>query len=453
MRKLNEECGVFGVCFTQKEAVAQLCYYGLFALQHRGQEAAGICVASGGRLQTHKDDGLVGDVFCEQVLGGFELGEIGIGHVRYSTTGSKCKENAQPIVVSHKAGNLALAHNGNLTNTAELKAMLESTGAIFHTTSDTEIISYLITKERLSSPNLETAILRVMGQIEGAFSLVITNGQRLIALKDPHGYRPLCYGKFASGGYVVASESAALDAVGATFVKELDAGEMVIFENGQVRSVREFCGVKKGKICAFEFIYFARPDSVIGGVSVHNARVRAGEILATRHPVDADLVIGVPDSGLEGAMGYAKQSGLPLEFGFLKNRYIGRSFIGPTQKSRENMVSIKLNAVRSVVEGKRLVVIDDSVVRGTTSKRTVEILRRAGAKEIHMRITAPQFVSPCFWGIDIDDRANLISAKFGLDEIARFVGVDSLGFLELEDLNEICGGEEHCNACFVREEN
>ncbi len=555
MEELREECGVFGAWAAQGEDLARLAYYGLFALQHRGQEAAGICASAGGELQSHKGDGLVGEVFTPQVLAGFKPARVAVGHVRYSTTGAKCSQNAQPIVVSHKAGALALAHNGNLTNYRALRAQLESGGSIFHTTSDTEVISYIITRERLTAPTLEHAISRTMGQIEGAYCLVVMNESKLIAVRDPSGYRPLCYGvierdgadfdgvgggenacqnaatinlcKTKGGGtpaqndktpaqnsaqtdektapnsnltnapqnsaqtdektapnsnlaanstanltatpaqvlgenlvhksanlqgkiYVVASETAALDAVGARFVRDIEPGEMLTFADGEVRSNRDWCATAPRKTCAFEFIYFARPDSVIDGVSVHNARVLAGEILAQRHPASADLVIGVPDSGLEGAMGYANKSGLPLEYGFLKNRYIGRTFISPGQSSRENLVSIKLNAIASVVAGKRLVVIDDSIVRGTTSRKTVALLRRAGAREVHMRITAPQFVSPCFWGVDIDSRDNLISCRYTLDEIAAFIGVDSLGFLEIEDLAKLCGGLGHCAKCFER---
>ena len=476
MRKIGEECGVFGAFSKTKSDLARLGYYGLFALQHRGQEAAGICVCADGVMQTHKADGLVGDIFTPQVLNSFKEAQIAVGHVRYSTTGDKCSQNAQPIVVTHKAGALAIAHNGNLTNYKTLRAQLESTGAIFHTTSDTEIISYIITRERLTAPSLELAVARTMGQIEGAYCLVVMNESKLIAVRDPHGYRPLCYGVIeqeeaseanlqkpnlilagqtqpsnSSKIYIVASETAALDAVGAKFVRDIEPGEMVTFCGDEVVSNTEFCNTAERKTCAFEFIYFARPDSVIDGVSVHNARIKAGEILAVRHPAQADIVIGVPDSGLEGAMGYANKSGLPLEFGFLKNRYIGRTFISPGQSSRENLVSIKLNAISAVVEGKRLVVIDDSIVRGTTSRKTIQLLRHAGAAQIHMRITAPQFVSPCFWGVDIASREHLISCRYNLEEIAKFIGVDSLGFLEIEDLEVLCGGLGHCAKCFERD--
>ena len=451
MSQLHEECGVFGVLAPERCDVASTAYYALFALQHRGQESCGIVVNDDGLFASHKDTGLVNDVFTPDKMAKLGLGDMAVGHVRYGTTGSSSRANAQPIVVNHVKGPMALCHNGNLVNSFELREELELNGSIFHTTSDTEVISYIITKERLSAPSIEEALCRAMNRIKGAYSLVVMSPSKLIAARDPNGFRPLCYGTRPDGGFIVASESCALDAVGATLIRDVDPGEILVFERGRVRSIREHCGKAKPSLCVFEYIYFARPDSVIDGASVHQARVRAGAFLALKHPVQADIVIGVPDSGLDAAIGYARQSGIPYGVGFIKNRYIARTFISPGQKSREDKVRIKLNPIASVVKDKRVVLIDDSIVRGTTSKRIVGLLRDAGATQVHFRVSAPPFLNPCYYGTDIDSRDNLIACHHTVSEIAEIIGVDSLGYLDLADVhcladNGGCGG--FCDACF-----
>lgn len=451
MSEIREECGVFGVFCDSAYDVAHMTYYGLFALQHRGQESCGIVVNDDGVFQTYKDIGLVNDVFTPDILKNLGCGNIAVGHVRYGTTGASDRNNAQPIVVNHIKGRMALAHNGNLVNSYELRSELEMQGSIFHTTSDTEVISYLITKERLTAPSIEEAVARAMPKLRGAYSLIIMSPSKLIAVRDENGFRPLCYGRTEDGRYVVASESCALDAVGATFIRDVEPGEILIFEKSGVRSIHTDCKHGKKALCVFEFIYFARPDSVIDGCSVHAARVRAGEFLAKEHPADADIVIGVPDSGIDAALGYSRASGIPYEIGFIKNKYIGRTFIAPGQQSREDKVRIKLNPIADTVRGKRIVMIDDSIVRGTTSARIVKLLREAGALEIHMRVSAPPFLNPCYYGTDIDSRENLIACHHTIDEIAKIIGVDSLGFLSVESAKKIANGtngEGYCTACF-----
>ncbi len=451
MSSLKEECGVFGVFSREKSDVASTAYYGLFALQHRGQESCGIAVGDAGLFRTYKDTGLVNDVFSPQILESLGEGNMAVGHVRYGTTGTNDRTNAQPIVVNHIKGRMALSHNGNIVNCQELRRELELEGSIFSTTSDTEVISYIITKERLKAPSIEQALSRAMDRIKGAYSLVIMSPSKLIAARDENGFRPLCYGKTKDGRFVVASESCALDAVGAKFIRDIRPGEIVIFDKDGVRSINEHCGRQEGAMCVFEYIYFARPDSVIDGCSVHAARMRAGAFLALEHPVQADVVIGVPDSGLDAAVGYAKQSGIPYEIGFIKNKYIARTFIQPGQKSREDKVKIKLNPVADVVSGKRVVMIDDSIVRGTTSARIVKLLREEGAREIHLRVSAPPFLNPCYYGTDIDSRENLIAANHTTSEIAKIIGVDSLGYLSVENAKKIAkgiSGARYCTACF-----
>lgn len=451
MSSLREECGVFGVFSPQTSDVASTAYYGLFALQHRGQESCGIVVNDDGIFQSYKDTGLVNDVFTPQILAKFGEGNMAVGHVRYGTTGGNDRSNAQPIVVNHIKGRMALAHNGNIVNCEQLRRELELEGSIFSTTSDTEVISYIITKERLKAPSIEQAVNQAMRRVKGAYSLVIMSPSKLIAVRDAHGFRPLCYGKTEDGRYVVASESCALDAVSAKFIRDIRPGEIVVFDQDGARSITDHCGEADGSLCVFEYIYFARPDSVIDGCSVHNARMRAGAFLALEHPVQADVVIGVPDSGLDAAVGYAKQAGIPYEIGFIKNKYIGRTFIQPGQKSREDKVKIKLNPIADVVRGKRIVMIDDSIVRGTTSARIVKLLREEGAKEIHMRVSAPPFLNPCYYGTDIDSRENLIAASHSVEEIAKIIGVDSLGYLSVESVKQIAKGLHgtgYCTACF-----
>lgn len=444
---IHEECGVFGVIQPEPANVGRVVYYGLYALQHRGQESCGIVVNDDGVFASHKDLGLVGEVFGRDVLERFPRGTMAVGHTRYGTTGASNRRNCQPIEVNHQKGRMALAHNGNLSNAAQLRSKLELTGAIFHTTSDTETIAYIVTRERLTSPSIEDALSAAMKHLEGAYSLVLMSPQKLICVRDPHGFRPLCYGKLPGGGYAAASESCALTAVGAEFVRDLEPGEILIFQGDTVSSRREHCGKCPPAHCVFEHIYFARPDSVIDGVSVHAARLRAGSILAEAHPVEADAVVGVPDSGLDAALGYSRTSGIPYEIGLIKNKYIGRTFIAPGQEHRLDQVRLKLSAVRESVAGKRVVLVDDSIVRGTTSGRIAELLREAGAAEIHLRISAPPFLNPCYYGTDIDSRENLIACHYSVEEIAGILGVDSLGYLPVSALGELFGG--HCSACFT----
>ncbi len=445
---IHEECGVFGIFGTKRENVAGITYYGLYALQHRGQESCGIVVNDDGVFSSYKDLGLVSEVFGEDTLSSLTEGNIAVGHVRYGTTGGTTRNNCQPIEVNHQKGKMALAHNGNLSNALELRDKLELSGAIFHTTSDTETIAYVITRERLNAPSIEDAVSKAMDSLEGAYSLVLMSSAKLIAARDPHGFRPLCYGQMMDGSYVVASESCALSAVGAAFIRDILPGEIVVFSEGNVESRIEHCNQEKRKTCIFEYIYFARPDSTIDGISVSLSRSKAGELLAESFPVDADIVIGVPDSGLDAALGYANASGIPYGIGLIKNKYIGRTFISPGQDERLDQVRIKLSPVKNVIEGRRVVLIDDSIVRGTTSKRIVKLLRDAGAKEIHMRISAPPFLHPCYYGTDIDSEENLIACHHSINEIEEILGVDSLGYLPLEKLSRLVEGTGYCAACF-----
>ncbi len=427
---------------------ADMVYYGLYALQHRGQESCGIVVNDDGVFVSHKDLGLVSEVFHSSILSSFPKGKIAVGHVRYGTTGGTNRRNCQPIEVNHQKGRMAIAHNGNLSNAAELRNELELSGAIFHTTSDTETIAYIVTKERLSSSSIEEAVIRAMNTLDGAYSLVLMSPQKLICARDPYGFRPLCYGKTADDIYVVASESAALKSVGAEFVSDVEPGEVLVFDGKSVVSYKNHCGKKEKKICVFEYIYFARPDSVIDGISVHSARFNTGRILAQKHPAKADVVIGVPDSGLDAALGYSRESGIPYTIGLIKNKYIGRTFIAPGQSSRMDQVKIKLAAIEENVRGKSVVLVDDSIVRGTTSARLVRLLREAGAKEIHMRISSPPFLHPCYYGTDIDSEEHLIANKHTAEEIAEMIGCDTLGYLPVESLSELVGSEHYCSACF-----
>ncbi len=449
MSQIHEECGVFGIFAPQVQDVASTCYYALFALQHRGQESAGIVVNRDGVFTAYKDEGLVNDVFTAENLARLGEGNMAIGHVRYSTTGAGGRENAQPIVVNHLKGNMALAHNGNLVNSYELRSELENEGSIFHTTTDTEVISYVITKERVKSRSIEEAVLSAMDRLKGAYSLVVMSPSKLLAARDPHGFHPLCYGRRADGAYIVASESCALDSVGATLIRELDPGEMLVFTKDGVQSDRSHCGGKKS-LCVFEYLYIARPDSVIEGNSVHEARKQAGRFLAEKYKIAADIVIGVPDSWLDAAYGYAEASGIPYGIGFIKNKYIGRTFIAPVQAAREDRVRIKLNVLKSAIAGKRVVLVDDSIVRGTTCARIVHMLRGAGAKEVHMLSSAPAFLNPCYYGTDIDSRDNLIACHHPVPEIAKIIGADSVGYLDLKDVHFLTGGDGtgFCTACF-----
>ena len=519
---IHEECGVFGIRAPRDTDVAHITYCALTALQHRGQESAGIAVNRERTIVCHKDLGLVHEVFSRQMLdeldeynrpdkicGGEAYATMAVGHVRYSTSGSVTRENAQPMVVRHVKGQLAICHNGNLVNSFALRRSLELQGCIFHSTSDTEVISYLITRKRLSCGAIEEAVSRTMNELEGGYSLVVMSPAKLIACRDPHGFRPLCLGTMEDGSVIFASESCALDAIGAKFVRDILPGEIVIADKNGVRTDRRHCspallaaaasseaeltadtgaeekmilsaledakgetaeetvlstleGMKqapqKTSHCIFEYIYFARPDSVIDGVSVHDYRVGAGRELAIEHPADADLVIGVPDSGLDAATGFAEASGIPYALGLIKNKYIGRTFIAPSQQERTNLVRLKLNAIRSVIEGRRVVLIDDSIVRGTTSARIIQLVRDAGAKEVHMRISSPPFLNPCYYGTDIDSRENLIACHHTIPEIADIIGADSLGYLSVEAAKRLANmrvdgkepetGRDFCCACF-----
>ena len=447
--KVHEECGVFGIAAPdgQEISAAHEAYVALFALQHRGQEAAGIAVNNRGVIRCHKDIGLVSNVFNQERLDSMP-GSMAIGHVRYSTTGDTRRENAQPISITHVKGNLAVAHNGNLVNAGKLRRDIEMNGGIFRSSNDTEVLVYTIVNERLKCGSIEEAVLRTMSVIEGAYSLVVMSPRKLIAARDPHGFRPLCIG-LLDGCYIFASETCALDALGAQFVRDVEPGEICVVENGKLISMH--CGIQcDTSACVFEYIYFARPDSVIDGASVELARQEAGKYLSIEHPVEADVVIGVPDSGIPAAIGYAKYSGIPYGVGLIKNRYIARTFIQPGQDKRERSVRLKLNALRTAVEGKRVVMVDDSIVRGTTCARLVKLLRDAGASEVHMRISAPPFRHPCFFGTDIPERSQLLAHNRTVEEMRQICGVESLGFLSLEATHKIATGCKlgFCDACF-----
>ena len=445
---IHEECGVFGVLDPAGDC-ARTTYYGLFALQHRGQEACGIASIQDREMSFHKDLGLVGEVFTPEILDRLG-GTMAVGHVRYATTGGSRRENAQPLTLKYVKGTLAVAHNGNLVNAGDLRTAFEYRGAIFQTTTDSELIAYAIAQERLRCASAEEAVCQALKGLRGAFSLIVMSPQKLIAARDPWGFRPLCMGR-RGDAVIFASETCALSAVGAKFERDLDPGEIVVADKDGVRSIRENCVGASSHMCIFEYIYFARPDSVLCGQSVHEARRNAGRLLAQEHPAEADVVIGVPDSGLDAAMGYAEASGIPYGVGLVKNRYIGRTFITPGQESREQAVRIKLGALASCVAGKRVVMIDDSIVRGTTSRQIVSLLREAGATAVHMRSSAPPFIAPCYFGTDIPDRKNLIACHHSVEEIREMIGADSLGFLSLEGLHKIapqtnCG---FCDGCFT----
>lgn len=448
---IHEECGIFGIYdMSGNDNVASQTYYGLFALQHRGQESCGIAVNDRGVIVSHKDVGLVRDVFSQRELDKLGRGQIAIGHTRYSTFGTVNRTNAQPLVVRHVKGQLAIAHNGNLTNAAELRQKLELNGAIFHTTNDSEIIAYVIIQERLKTASIEEAVEKAMDILEGAYSLVVMSPEKLIAARDMTGFRPLVMGSGDDGEIIFASETCALDSLGASYIKDLKAGEIVVVDKTGIRGINSHVQPVK-HMCVFEYVYFARPDSYIEGVNVHEARIKAGKILAEECPADADVVIGVPDSGIDAAIGFSQASGIPYETGFSKNKYIARTFIQPTQGQRENAVRMKLNVVRSVVEDKRVVMVDDSIVRGTTSARIVALLKEAGAREVHVRISAPPFVSPCYYGTDIDSKKNLIACHYSVDETCVKIGADSLGYLSVEGVRAMAANMEcdFCVGCFT----
>lgn len=440
--KPREECGVFGI-YAPKREVARLTYYGLYALQHRGQESAGIAVSDGGEINAYKGMGLVSEVFTDQTLAELQ-GHMAIGHVRYSTTGSSLVANAQPIVVHYQDGMIALAHNGNLTNAAELRQELAGTGAVFHTTVDTEAIVNLIARN--SRGSMEDALSKTMIDLRGAYALVIMTVDKLMGVRDPFGIRPLCIGKI-NGGYCLASESCALDTIGAEFLRDVEPGEIVTIDEEGIHSRKGMFGATRA-MCSFEYIYFARPDSTIDGLNVLETRRKMGVELAKEYPVDADLVIPVPDSGRAAALGYAQTLGITFEEGFVKNRYVGRTFIKPTQEMREIAVRLKLNANQSVLKGKKVVMIDDSIVRGTTSSKLIDMVRAAGAKEIHLLISSPPVLHPCYYGIDTAEREQLIATQMDVKGICKHVGADSLYYLSEEGLKRTLQDKTGCLACF-----
>ena len=442
---------VFGIFGTETANVASSVYYGLYALQHRGQASCGIVVNDDGVFHAYKDSGLVNEVITPNVLSALGAGQMAIGNVRYGTADTRDRINAEPIVVNHSKGRMAISLDGKLVNGTELKREMELQGSIFHTGNDAEIISAVIIKERISCSSIEEAVCRAVAKLKGAYSLLVMSPQKLIAVRDIRGMHPLCFGKRDDGEYVVASESCALNTVGATLERDVYPGEIIVFTKDGVRTIEEHCNKAEESLCVFEYLYTARPDSVIAECSVHLARKRAGAMLAKAHPVEADVVIGAPDSGIDAAIGYAEESGIPYGLGLIKNKYIGRTFIDPGQNVREDKVRIKLNPVRETIEGKRVILVDDSIVRGTTCTRVVKLLRDAGAKEIHIRSSAPEFLNPCYYGTDIGSKAELIACKYTAKEMAALFGADSVGFLPLNATRELaksgkCKG--YCSACF-----
>lgn len=442
--KMEEECGVFGIYSKEVNEVAQITYYGLYALQHRGQESAGISVSNFGEIVTYKGMGLTADVFTPETLNNL-VGNAAIGHVRYSTTGASKLENAQPLESRYKLGQIAVAHNGNLTNAKIIRELLEDAGSTFNTSIDSEVIIKMIARK--ANGNVEDAIRSTVGAIKGAYALVILAGNKLVGVRDPYGIRPLCLGINENGDYILASESCAIDAVGGTLIRDVLPGEMVIIDENGVKSVKYSENNKKAP-CSFEHIYFARPDSVIDGLNVYESRVEAGRLLAKQMKVEADVVIGVPDSGIPAAIGFAEASGIPYAIGLVKNKYIGRTFIKPTQALREQAVMVKLNPLKVNLKGKRVVIIDDSLVRGTTSKILIEIIRRAGAKEVHFRSASPAVKHSCYFGIDTAHREELIAARLSVEEIRKEINADTLDYLSMENMLKSLKGCDYCVGCF-----
>ena len=451
--KIKEECGVFGIYSKEKEEnVAYYTRIGLSSLQHRGEESCGIAINDGGIITYHKDIGLVSDVFDQKTMDELTTGKMAIGHVRYSTTGAPKKENAQPIVIRYAKGNMAVVHNGNLTNAVELREELAQSGAIFNSTSDTEVIAHIIARERLKVHSIEEAVMNTMKYIKGAYSLLVMSSQKLIAVRDPQGFRPLCIGKLEND-IVFSSESCALDIMGADFVRDVNPGEVVLVTNNEMKSYDCKNGQKDG-LCIFEYVYVARPDSTVDGVNVHHFREEVGKMLALQAPVDADFVAGVPDSGLDAALGYSKQSKIPYDIAFVKSKYIGRTFIQSTQSTRKKQVLLKLNPIKTTVAGKKIVLVDDSIVRGTTITRLIKILKRAGAKEVHLRIASPKFVGICYFGTDVAKKDELIGVNKTVEEIRQEIGADSLEYLSLENLRKIAKESNRtgfCEGCFTGE--
>ena len=448
--QLHEECGVFGIWNPESISAANDIYYGLMALQHRGQESAGIAVcqtdAELGNMCLHKQMGVVSEVFNEEILSRLH-GNIGVGHVRYSTTGASNIENAQPIAFRYLKGTLALVHNGNIVNTQALREELFSAGATLRGTTDSEVLASLIAKERATSPSIEEAVKRAARKLIGGYAVILMSPRKLVAMRDPLGLKPMCLGK-KDDSYVIASESCALHSIDAEFVRDIRPGEILTISEEGLASDTTLCSDKQAH-CIFEYIYFARLDSRMDNVSIYEARIRGGKALAKAYPVEADLVTGVPESGLAAAQGYAEESGLPFALAFHKNSYIGRTFIKPTQKERESSVHMKLSVLEDMVRGKRIVLIDDSIVRGTTMANLIRMLRSAGAKEVHVRVSSPPFLHPCYYGTDVPDNSQLIANRFSVDEIRERIGADSLGYMKVEDITQMTGDLPLCSACFT----
>ena len=447
--RIKEACGVFGIYNPHGEEAASSIYYGLSSLQHRGQESCGIAVfdTSGpkGNANVHRGMGLVSEVFKDNILQSLH-GNLGVGHVRYSTTGETTISNAQPLVLNYIKGTLALAHNGNLVNTKELRDELAQNGAIFHTTTDSEVIAYCIARERVHTKSVEEAILHTASKIKGAYGLVIASPRKLIGVRDPLGLKPLCLGK-RDDSYVIASESCALTAIGAQFLRDIRPGEIVTITRNGITSNFDLCQSQQAH-CIFEYIYFARLDSELDGIPVYESRLRAGAALAKAYPADADLVVGVPDSGLAAAQGFSDASGIPFGLAFYKNSYVGRTFIKPTQKERESSVRLKLSVLEPAVRGKNIVLVDDSIVRGTTIANLIHLLKHAGAKNVHVRICSPPFLYPCYFGTDVPSNKQLIASSHSVEEIRQLIGADSLGYMRIEDLQSMVGDLPLCKACF-----
>ncbi len=445
----QDECGVFGIYANDKEVDCVLeTYKALYALQHRGQESAGIVVNSGGEMKCLKNVGAVSEVFSAEELDELPKGSIAVGHVCYSPGKRLLPEATQPLLMRYIKGSLALAHNGALTNVAQLHKKLEQGGAIFQSSSNAELIAYVIASLRLNYPTIEETVVNAMHELEGAYSLVLTSPSMLIGVRDPNGFRPLCIGKKGSS-YMISSESCAFDSLGAEFIRDVEPGEVVVIDENGIRSFKDNCG-DKSSLCLFEYVYVARPDSVIDGVSVYMARQEAGRILAKEHPVEADMVCGVPDSGLSAALGYSIESGIPYGIALIKNKYIGRTFAKRKISERENVLKIRLNVLKAAVEGKRIIIIDDSIVHGATCAYIVKLLKNAGAKEVHLRISSPPFLNPCYYGIDISDRKYLVSNNMSAQELCEKIGADSIGYLSIEGLHSIAKGAKVglCDACF-----
>lgn len=446
---LHEECGVFGIYDPSGHNVASSIYYGLSALQHRGQESCGIAVTHTDgpkrNILSHKGLGLVNEVFYPDTLHALP-GNIGVGHVRYSTAGATTVENAQPLVLNYIKGALSLVHNGNLTNAEEMRRQQERTGAIFQTTIDSEVIAYSIARERIHTASLEEAVLQTAQKIQGGFALIIMSPKKLIGIRDPLGLKPLCLGK-REDTYILTSESCALASVGAELIRDIAPGEMITITSEGITTDTTLCQKKQAR-CIFEYIYFARLDSCIDGINVYDARIQGGRALARSYPVDADLVVGVPESGITAAKGYSEESGIPFGIAFYKNSYVGRTFIKPSQQEREDSVKIKLNVLASVVKGKRLILVDDSIVRGTTIANLIRMLKQAGALEVHVRISSPPFLYPCYFGTDVPSNKQLIAHQHTTEEICQLIGADSLGYMKIEDLQSMVGDLQICKACF-----